>query len=294
MFRDRVVSLEQTLEIGEKHLAVLIDLVRDVLPGFEYVSHELEHERDLFAVTFRRAEGGESRTLLLTRMVLSDTTCLPALSEGPEAPVRQKLLDQVAALAHRPEVLVTFRSVMSDEDRALADEIDGEWRRQQEALAAARRAEEERRAEERRRQQKQRREVDVRNRQRRMPEPGRQQAPREGVPAGEAAQAPGAGGRRRRRGRGGRPGGGPGARPAPVPGVAQQGLAPAPRPAQPRPVQPSQPGAPPRADGGERGPVPAQAHREEGGRRRRRRGRGGRGGGPRPGGGAPPAGAPQA
>ncbi|KAA0250905.1 MAG: hypothetical protein EDX89_22355, partial [Acidobacteria bacterium] len=197
MFRDRVVSLEQTLEIGEKHLDVLLDLVREAVPELEYVSHELDGERDLFAVTFRPEGGEATRTLLFTRMVLSDPTCLPAVVESPEAPARRRLLDQIAALAQRPEVLVSFRSVMNEEDRALAEEIDGEWRRQQEALAAARRAEEERRAEERRRLQKQRREAEARQKQRRPQEPARTPQ-REGAPPADAGAA--AGGRRRRRG----------------------------------------------------------------------------------------------
>ena len=50
MFRDRVVSMEQTLEGGEKHLELLKTLCREALPEFEYVAHSLDHERDLFVM----------------------------------------------------------------------------------------------------------------------------------------------------------------------------------------------------------------------------------------------------
>ena len=57
MFRDRVVSMEQTLEGGEKHLPLLKDMCREALPGFEYAEHALDHERDLFVMELRGPDG---------------------------------------------------------------------------------------------------------------------------------------------------------------------------------------------------------------------------------------------
>ena len=50
MFRDRVVSMEQTLEGGEKHLELLKALCLEALPDFAYREHVLDHERDLFVM----------------------------------------------------------------------------------------------------------------------------------------------------------------------------------------------------------------------------------------------------
>src|SRR6476646_4504781 len=48
MFRDRVVSMEQTLEGGEKNLELLKGVCREALPEFAFREHTLDHERDLF------------------------------------------------------------------------------------------------------------------------------------------------------------------------------------------------------------------------------------------------------
>ncbi len=61
MFRDRVVSMEQTLEGGEKHLPLLRDLCREALPEFEFLEHSLDHERDLFVMHFAVPDGGRKR-----------------------------------------------------------------------------------------------------------------------------------------------------------------------------------------------------------------------------------------
>jgi hypothetical protein len=42
MFRDRVVSMEQTLEGGEKHLEFLKGICREAFPEFEYREHALD------------------------------------------------------------------------------------------------------------------------------------------------------------------------------------------------------------------------------------------------------------
>ena len=55
MFRDRVVSMEQTLEGGEKHLALLKALCREAFPSFEFREHALDHERDLFVMDLEAA-----------------------------------------------------------------------------------------------------------------------------------------------------------------------------------------------------------------------------------------------
>ncbi len=62
MFRDRVVSMEQTLEGGEKHLPLLKDLCREALPDFEYAEHALDHERDLFVMELRGPDGPRRRS----------------------------------------------------------------------------------------------------------------------------------------------------------------------------------------------------------------------------------------
>ena len=71
MFRDRVVSMEQTLEGGEKHLPLLKDICREALPGFEYVEHALDHERDVFVMELRGPDGS-AKKIAWTRMVLFD------------------------------------------------------------------------------------------------------------------------------------------------------------------------------------------------------------------------------
>ena len=76
MFRDRVVSMEQTLEGGEKHLELLKTLCREALPDFEYVAHTLDHERDLFVMELSAADG-RLRRIGWTRMVLFDANTLP-------------------------------------------------------------------------------------------------------------------------------------------------------------------------------------------------------------------------
>jgi hypothetical protein len=307
MFRDRVVSMEQTLEFGEKYLELLSELVAEACPGAGILTHELESESDLFMI----AVGGESvrtRRVKFTRMVLSDATCLAAIVADRSAPVRERLVGLLREHAEKDEFLVTFRAVMGDEDRAVGEEVDAEWRKKEEAAAAARRVEEQRRAEEKRRQK----EIEAARHKARR-DKGR------GTPEGKAAAAPpqaqgapGTGKKRRRRGRGGQPGQ-PGqtgqgqqpgqpqqARPAtqhaPQTGPAQQG---GPRPQgqrsrQPQPHAPRQEQAPrpqrqapPPSES--QGPHPPREAAPPGGaeaggvaRRRKRRRRRGGGGGPAP------------
>jgi hypothetical protein len=278
MFRDRVVSMEQTQEIGEKNIDLLAALATEALPGFTLSEHGLEHEQDLYVLTLTNPESNETRRVSFTRMVLSDANRLPAIVADAAAPVRGQIVDVIRGQAARPEILVSIRQLLTEEERTEAEEIDAEWRRKHEAALAARRAEDERRARER---QKQKQAEDARRQAQRDRE--RRQKAAQGGGSGQpqqpgAQQGEGGGRRRRRRGRGGQRGGGPGGAPGPSgqPQAAQvQGQ---PRPPQARPQQPQQPrpagvepGAP-RPEGG-------------GGRRRRRRGRG-RGG--NAGGGAPP------
>ena len=61
MFRDRMVSMEQTFEGGEKHLALLKDLCAEALPGFVFREHSLDHERDLFVMDFDGPDGTRRR-----------------------------------------------------------------------------------------------------------------------------------------------------------------------------------------------------------------------------------------
>ncbi len=108
MFRDRVVSMEQTLERGEKHLEFLKALCREVFPEFEYREHVLDHERDMFVMRLE-APDGRKKSVGWTRMVLFDTERLPALVQDPSQPLAVRLKDYLRERAARPEVVVTFR-----------------------------------------------------------------------------------------------------------------------------------------------------------------------------------------
>src|SRR6476660_7818694 len=108
MFRDRVVSMEQTLEGGEKNLEFLKAICREALPEFEYREHFLEHERDLFVMLLEAADGRKKR-VSWTRMVLFDAERLPALVENPVSPLRSRILAYLQARVARPEIVVTFR-----------------------------------------------------------------------------------------------------------------------------------------------------------------------------------------
>ena len=90
MFRDRVVSMEQTLEGGEKHLDVLKALCREAFPEFEYKEHTLDHERDLFVMVLV-APDGRRKTVGWTRMVLFDSERIPAIIGDPLSAMRGKL-----------------------------------------------------------------------------------------------------------------------------------------------------------------------------------------------------------
>ena len=108
MFRDRVVSMEQTLEGGEKNLELLKSLCREALPEFAYREHSLDHERDLFVMVFE-APDGRTKKVSWTRMVLFDAERIPLLSGDPLAQVRARIVGFLRARAARPEVVVTFR-----------------------------------------------------------------------------------------------------------------------------------------------------------------------------------------
>jgi len=108
MFRDRVVSMEQTLEGGEKHLELLKGLCREALPEFEHVGHALDHERDNFVVELA-APDGRRRLVAWTRMVLFDAERIPTLSTGEGQELRARIVQYIRARAHRPEIVVTFR-----------------------------------------------------------------------------------------------------------------------------------------------------------------------------------------
>ena len=82
MFRDRVVSMEQTLEGGEKHLELLKALCIEAIPDFLYTGHVLDHERDTFVVELQ-ASDGRKKTVAFTRMMLYDAERLPAIVENP-------------------------------------------------------------------------------------------------------------------------------------------------------------------------------------------------------------------
>ncbi len=108
VFRDRVVSMEQTLERGEKNLELLKSLCREAFPGFEYREHILDHERDLFMMTLEAPDGRRKR-VCWTRMVLFDAERLPTLISDPESPLGLKLLNFLRAHSGHSEIVVTFR-----------------------------------------------------------------------------------------------------------------------------------------------------------------------------------------
>ena len=108
MFRDRVVSMEQTLEGGEKHLPLLKDLCREAFPELEYREHALDHERDLFVMDLESPAGQRAR-IAWTRMVLFDAERIPVLSGDPVGSLRERIVQFIRARASRPEVVVTFR-----------------------------------------------------------------------------------------------------------------------------------------------------------------------------------------
>src|SRR6202162_1034896 len=108
MFRDRVVSMEQTLERGEKHLEFLKIICQRAFPGFGYREHFLDHERDLFVMTLA-APDGRRRTVSWTRMVLFDAERLPALIEDPASPLVERMTSFLRERSARPEIIVTFR-----------------------------------------------------------------------------------------------------------------------------------------------------------------------------------------
>lgn len=108
MFRDRVVSMEQTFEGGEKNLDLLKAICVEATPEFGYVAHFLDHERDLFVMDFAAADGRKKR-VSWTRMVLFDAERIPVLSGDPLGNLRGKIVQYLRSRANRPEVVVTFR-----------------------------------------------------------------------------------------------------------------------------------------------------------------------------------------
>jgi len=108
MFRDRVVSMEQTLEGGEKHLDLLKALCLEALPDFTYREHVLDHERDLFVMVLEAADG-RRKSVSWTRMMLFDPERIPAIVSDPSAALRAKIVEFLRERGSRPEIVVTFR-----------------------------------------------------------------------------------------------------------------------------------------------------------------------------------------
>ena len=102
IFRDRVVSLDQTQEIGEKHIGLLTELVTEALPGFTLKEHGLEHEPDLYVLVVERPETHETRRVTFTRMVLTDAGRLPAIVADPSSSVRARLVGRGRTRRDRP------------------------------------------------------------------------------------------------------------------------------------------------------------------------------------------------
>ena len=256
IFRDRVVSLDQTQELGERYAPLLAEVVEEALPGFSLKEHGLEHEPDLYVLVFENPDSGATTRVAFTRMVLADAWRVPAVAESRQAPVRAQMVELIRSRGVVAEIRVSLRDLLTDEEQAEANLLEADYRKKQEALLAARRAEEERRVAERRRRKQE--EAARRQAERERQERERRDRGRTAAPPGSGSVGRGRG--RRRRGRGGS-GGAP-----PSGGAPSQPQAAAPRPADVGPPK-GAPGAPsPGSPGG-------------GGRRRRRRGRRGGGGG---------------
>ena len=152
MFRDRVVAMEQTWELGEKYLEILAELVHEALPRFRMVGNDFDHDRDFYYLDVKAADPDEEKRVFFTRMVLSDRSCVPLVVEEAHTPVRARIVEAIRSQAECGEIVVTYRSVLSEEEGAEADEIDAAWRAEEAVREAARRAEEEKRREEKKRQ----------------------------------------------------------------------------------------------------------------------------------------------
>ena len=251
--------MEQTQEIGERHIDLLSALAVEALPGCALAAHGLDHERDHYWLSLTNDATGQTRRLVFTRMFLSDASRLPAVVADANAPVRAQIVACIREQAARPEIFVTVAGLLTEEERLERDEIEAEWRKKHEAAQAAKRAEEERRAHERQRQRQQ----EEARRQAQRERERRERARRDRSSSSRARAAGGAAG---------------------VAGAAEPEATRAAAvrsrnsrrvsAAAPRPPQPAN-APPPEASRVERG----------GGRRRRRRGRGRGPGGPKPGGG---------
>jgi hypothetical protein len=206
MFRDRLVSMEQTLEGGEKNLELLKAVCREALPEFTYREHSLDHERDLFVMVLE-APDGRTKRVSWTRMVLFDAERIPVLTGDPLASLRTKIVEFLRSRASRPEIVVTFRHL--EEGWAEAPEPRRERRRRRGRRDRGRR--------------EPGRGAPAPPRPAAQPHPERGPAPAlapaAGAAAGEAGRSPG--GRRRRRLRRRRRGRGWGG-PSPAPGGPQQ------------------------------------------------------------------------
>ena len=111
LFRDRIVSMEQTLEGGEKHLELLKEICREALPEFEYSEHVLDHERDLFVMALEAPDGRRKR-VGWTRMTLFDAERIPSLiGQAEGSALRGKIVRFLQERSSRPEIVVTFRHI---------------------------------------------------------------------------------------------------------------------------------------------------------------------------------------
>ena len=137
MFRDRVVSMEQTLEGGEKHLPLLKALCAEALPELVFREHSLDHERDMFVMDFDTPDGGRRR-ISWTRMVLFDAERIPTLTADPAAALRTKIVEHIRSQAARPEILVTFRHLEEGWVDTPEPRRDGSRRRRRGGRAGAR------------------------------------------------------------------------------------------------------------------------------------------------------------
>lgn len=108
MFRDRVVSLEQTLEGGEKHLSLLKAMIAEAIPDLEFHEYALDQEHDTFVMSYKTPEG-IPRQISWSRMVLYDAERIPAVVQNTTPSLREKIVEFIRQRKAQPLIAVTFR-----------------------------------------------------------------------------------------------------------------------------------------------------------------------------------------
>ena len=126
MFRDRVVSMEQTWDLGEKYLSLLSELVHEALPRFRTVGNDFDHDRDFYFLLEQASEPDEEKKVCFTRMLLADRDCIPLIADEPHAPVRERIvaaIDNVRSVHNELQVLGRPSLATSAADTAITARV---------------------------------------------------------------------------------------------------------------------------------------------------------------------------